>query len=406
MRDKARTGRSNVRIRAPLGSRRWRGLMVCVVLVANTAPLATPESDAKEAQLEALRERITGLRAEMRSKSGEKTELTRGLQSSEQQIGRLARKLRVLEGRLMRQGQLLNDLRDEQADQQRALAGQRAALAHQVRAAYAMGRQERLRILLNQQDPATVSRMMVYYDYLNRARAEKMRAIRQRMSDLAETEKDIQREELMLAQLHDEQQRELAALNRSQVERQAVVAQLTRELQDQGRQLDRLQTDERELKTLIRGLEEALADIPTEHPQQQRFARLRGQLPWPAAGRITYTFGAPKLGSLRWDGVMISAPEGREVRAVHHGRVAFADWLRGFGLLLIVDHGDGYMTLYGHNQSLFKEAGDWVDVNEPVALVGSSGGREQSGVYFGIRHQGRPINPAKWCRRPNGRTVG
>jgi len=248
--------------------------------------------------------------------------------------------------------------------------------------------------------------MMVYYDYLNRARAEKMRAIRQRMSDLAETEKDIQREELMLAQLHDEQQRELAALNRNQVERQAVVAQLTRELQDQGQQLDRLQTDERELKTLIRGIEEALADIPAEHPQQQRFARLRGQLPWPAAGRITYTFGAPKLGSLRWDGVMISAPEGREVRAVHHGRVAFADWLRGFGLLLIVDHGDGYMTLYGHNQSLFKEAGDWVDVNEPVALVGSSGGREQSGVYFGIRHQGRPVNPAKWCRRPNGRTVG
>jgi septal ring factor EnvC (AmiA/AmiB activator) len=103
---------------------------------------------------------------------------------------------------------------------------------------------------------------------------------------------------------------------------------------------------------------------------------------------------------------MISAPEGREVRAVHRGRVAFADWLRGFGLLLIVDHGNGYMTLYGHNQSLFKEAGDWVEVNEPVALVGSSGGREQAGVYFGIRHQGRPIDPAKWCRRGAGGKVG
>ena len=250
MRDKAPIGRGDARMRDASGSRRLRSLVVCLVLLASTAPLATPESDAKEAQLEALRERITGLRAQMRSKSGERTELTLGLQSSEQQIGRLARKLRVLEGRLMRQRQLLNDLRDEQAEQQSALAGQRAALARQVRAAYAMGRQERLRILLNQQDPATVSRMMVYYDYLNRARAEKMRAIRQRMSDLAETEKDIQREELMLAQLHDEQQRELAALNRSQVERQAVVAQLTRELQDQGRQLDRLQTDERGFESL------------------------------------------------------------------------------------------------------------------------------------------------------------
>jgi septal ring factor EnvC (AmiA/AmiB activator) len=103
---------------------------------------------------------------------------------------------------------------------------------------------------------------------------------------------------------------------------------------------------------------------------------------------------------------MISAPEGHEVRAVHHGRVAFADWLRGFGLLLIVDHGDGYMTLYGHNQSLFKEVGDWVDVNEPIALVGSSGGRERAGVYFGIRHQGRAVDPTRWCRRPTGGKVG
>jgi septal ring factor EnvC (AmiA/AmiB activator) len=103
---------------------------------------------------------------------------------------------------------------------------------------------------------------------------------------------------------------------------------------------------------------------------------------------------------------MISAPEGREVRAVHHGRVAFADWLRGFGLLMIVDHGDGYMTLYGHNQSLFKEVGDWVGADEAIALVGNSGGRERSGVYFGIRFKGRPVNPTKWCRRLASGKVG
>jgi septal ring factor EnvC (AmiA/AmiB activator) len=388
----------------PHSLRRVPVLAVGLLLVV--AAQAAPPADEQRAQLETLRDRISELRAQMQSKSGEKTELSRLLQDAEQQIGRLARKLRVLDGRLERQAQRLDTLHQQQDQQQQQLGEQRRALAQQVRAAYAMGRQERLKILLNQQDPATVSRMMVYYDYLNRARADRMRAIRDDMARLAETEREIQLEQGQLARLRDEQQAELAAMQRSQGIRRDVVVRLTQELQDQGRQLDRLQKDERELKTLLRGLEQALADIPAEHPQQLAFAGLRGRLPWPASGNIVHGFGAPKLGSLVWDGVMIAAPEGREVRAVHHGRVAFADWLRGFGLLLIVDHGEGFMTLYGHNQSLFKEAGDWVEVNEPVALVGSSGGREDSGVYFGIRHQGRPVNPAKWCRRPNGRRVG
>lgn len=385
-------------------------LLLILLIVAAAVPSggarAAPAADEQRARLDTLRSRISGLRAEMESKSGEKTALSRQLQDAEQQIGRLARKLRVLDGRLDRQRERLGELHDDQLAQGRALEVQRQALSHQVRAAYAMGRQERLKILLNQQDPATVGRVMVYYDYLSRARVQKMRLIREHIDRLAQTEREIRDEERQLARLQDEQQRELAAMQRSQDLRREVVAQLTRELNDQGQQLDRMQNDERELKTLISGIEEALADIPVEHPQQVDFAGLRGRLPWPAAGQIVSRFGSPRLGSLVWDGVMISAPEGREVRAVHHGRVAFADWLRGFGLLLIVDHGDGYMTLYGHNQSLFKEAGDWVDVNEPIALVGSSGGRERAGVYFGIRFQGRPVDPAKWCRRAAGSKVG
>ena len=381
-------------------------LLLGLALLSPTTVLATPGADEQRSRLEALRSRIDGLRSEMESKTGEKNQLSRQLQESERQIGRLARKLRVLDGRLSRQRKHLQGLRAELALQQRSLQQQRHELGRQVRAAYAMGRQERLKILLNQQDPATVNRVMVYYDYLNRERAQKMQAIRAHMQRLADTEREILDEERELGRLHDEQQTELAAMRDSQAQRQEVIARLTRELQDQGKQLDRLQTDERDLQTLIDGLEQALADIPAEHPQQASFGGLRGRLPWPARGRISKRFGTPRLGNLVWDGVMISAPEGNEVRAIHHGRVAFADWLRGFGLLLIVDHGDGYMTLYGHNQSLFKEVGDWVDVNEPIALVGSSGGREQAGVYFGIRHQGRAVNPARWCQRPTGGKVG
>lgn len=381
-------------------------LVFLIALISLPPAALAGTADEEREKLDTVRARISGLRAEMEAKSSEKTSLSRQLQDAEQQIGRLARKLRVLDGRLDRQRQRLALLRDDRLAEGRALEAQREALARQVRAAYAMGRQERLKILLNQQDPAKVGRVMVYYDYLSRARARKMQLIREQMERLAATEREILEEERKLAQLHAEQAQELAEMQRSQENRRAVVAQLTRELNDQSRHLDRLQTDERELETLINGIEEALADIPVDPPQEVDFAGLRGRLPWPASGRIVSRFGAPKLGSLVWDGVMISAPEGREVRAVHHGRVAFADWLRGFGLLLIVDHGNGYMTLYGHNQSLFKEAGDWVEVNEPIALVGSSGGREQAGVYFGIRYQGRPVDPAKWCRRPTGSKVG
>ncbi|WP_164513188.1 murein hydrolase activator EnvC family protein [Thiosocius teredinicola] len=382
--------------------------LLFLVLFALLPGIASAASDSAEqrAKLKALRERIADLREQMQAKTGEKTEASEALQNAEQQIGRLARKVRVLDGRLERQRDRLDGLRIEQAAQTKALQQQRRVLARQVRAAYAMGRQERLKILLNQQDPATVSRMMVYYDYLSRARVQKMRVIHEHMAQLAETEHEIATEEAKLERLRGEQETELLALRGSQAQRRAIVERLTLELSDQSKNLDRLQSDEQQLKTLIDGLERALADIPAEHPQQTRFSGLRGKLPWPASGSIVKRFGAPKLGNLQWDGVMISAPEGREVRAVHHGRVAFADWLRGFGLLLIVDHGDGYMTLYGHNQSLFKEAGDWVDVNEPIALVGSSGGRERSGVYFGIRHEGKPVNPAKWCRRATGNKVG
>jgi septal ring factor EnvC (AmiA/AmiB activator) len=379
-------------------------MLAAAEMIAATA-LAT-NADLQRGELEELRQRIGGLQAEIETKSGEKTELTRMLRDSEQQIGRMTRSLRILDERLERQSQRLDDLRLQQKAQQTALDQQRATLARQVRAAYAMGRQERLKVLLNQQDPATLSRVMAYYDYMSKARAAKMAGIRRQLQALATTGEAIRNEEQQLVQLRQAQQDEIAALQSSQAIRREVLARLSRQLTDRGRQLARLKDDERELETLLRGLEEALSDIPSTHPLQARFDRRRGSLPWPASGKIAERFGAPKLGSLVWDGVIIAAPEGKEVRAVHHGRVAYADWLRGFGLLLIVDHGDGYMTLYGHNQSIFKEIGDWVEENEPIALVGTSGGREHSGVYFGIRYQGRPIDPVRWCRRGKGGRVG
>ncbi|MBT8428710.1 MAG: hypothetical protein KJN79_02250, partial [Gammaproteobacteria bacterium] len=209
-------------------------LLLALLVVSPTAAPVAPEAEEQRSKLEALRARISGLRAQMQSKSGEKNELSRLLQDAEKLIGRLARRLRVVDGRLSRQRKLLQDLAAEMTTQRQSLEQQRHVLARQVRAAYAMGRQERVKILLNQQDPATVSRVMVYYDYLNRVRAQKMEAIRGHMQRLAATEREIVDEEQKLARLLEEQQAEITAMKLSQDQRRGLVARLTRELNDQG----------------------------------------------------------------------------------------------------------------------------------------------------------------------------
>ncbi|RMG35548.1 MAG: hypothetical protein D6720_06945 [Gammaproteobacteria bacterium] len=269
-----------------------------------------------------------------------------------------------------------------------------------------MGRQERLRLVLDQDDPGEISRLLTYYDYLNRERVRRVSDIRRRLQALRQTQKALEQEQARLAALEQAQRERKRALEAEQLTRRRLVAKLAAEIEGQGARLTRLQRNEQQLQLLLRNLQDALADIPAETVQQTPFPKMRGKLPWPVKGVIRKAFGDPKIGQLRWDGVMIAAPEGREVRAVHAGRVAFADWLRGFGLLLIVDHGDGYMTLYGHNQSLFKEPGDWVQKGETIATVGDTGGRRETGIYFAIRRNGKPVDPLRWCRRVRRGKVG
>lgn len=389
----------------------WPPFLLLLISLAAFAGGVTAESRSKnaanpEVQLKQLRERIDQLQSRMRRTEGQRSELSLQLQTSEQSIGRIARSLRVLQGRLERQQARLQELRQQEQEQSAQLKKEQAMLAQQVRSAYAMGRQEQLRLLLSQQQPEVLTRMLAYYDYLNRERARRMQQIREQLTELADTREEIAAQGRKLKRLEKEQGERKAALEDQQSDRRRVLASLSGELEDHSRQLGRLRQDEKQLGELLQGLQDALADIPTQDRKQLPFSKVRGKVAWPLKGRIEHQFGEVKIGKLRWDGVMIQTPEGREVRAVYPGRVAFADWLRGFGLLLIVDHGEGYMTLYGHNQSLFKEAGDWVEEGESVAAAGSTGGQRRSGVYFAIRRHGKPIDPRKWCRQTKGKKVG
>ena len=375
-------------------------LMLCAVAGAEAADKDSQAEADRAAELQKLRARIADLRRALDSVRSQQDAVRTELRTLERRIGSLVHSLKDLSAQLAERTSRLQRLRAERGQHSRELATQRSLLSSQVRAAYAVGRQEYLKLLLNQEDPAAAGRVFTYYDYFNRARSQRIAAVSETLQKLQAVERAIEQETSQLTRLRDRQQGDKAELEQAHSARAAVMAKLDREIRTGDQELARLLENERELEKVIAAINEVLADVPVELERGPNFAASRGQLTWPTRGAVDQLFGTRREKSrVIWNGVIINANEGHEVRAVSRGRVAFADWLRGYGLLMIIDHGNGYMTLYGHAQSLFKEAGDWVETDELIATVGRSGGRASAGLYFEIRHNGKPVNPVQWCRR-------
>jgi septal ring factor EnvC (AmiA/AmiB activator) len=266
-----------------------------------------------------------------------------------------------------------------------------------------LGKNDYMKLLLNQEDPARVGRALAYYDYHNQSRARQINTVNTEIEAIIQLENNIKRENDALLKLKENQLAKNREIAQSRSERENILAKLLNELEKQGLELEALQQQELETKNLLEKLTEEqaredhgrvafFADIPP-------FNSLKGKLDWPIKGKLLTRFGSRKQGGkLKWQGVIINAETGVDVKAVSGGQVVFADWFRNLGLLIIIDHGDGYMSLYGYNQSLLKKIGDWVLPGEIIALAGDSGGQLRSGVYFEIRNNGSPVNPAKWCR--------
>jgi len=378
-------------------SRYRSAFLLCCLLLLPVNGNGADDAAAKAEELEALRLRMHALQQELESNQDRKSSTEQKLRTVEKKISDTSRELRRINDALKTSRKQLAELQSRQNKQVLALKKQHQRLASEARAAYAMGRQQQVKLLLNQEQPAAVGRMLAYFGYFSRARMVQIDSIRDAVDALRETEISLQSKTRALNELQGSQQTASQRLREKKQARQQVLARINRELENQSDELQRLRTDEKQLQKLLASLQEILADIPAE-ASQQPFKSLKGKLRWPTRGRLTARFGARRGNSgLTWQGVLISAPEGTPVRAVSQGRVAFADWMRGFGLLLILDHGDGYMSLYGHNQALYKEVGEWVDTGEVVALLGASGGQLRPGLYFELRHQGRPINPVRWC---------
>ncbi|MFT4822702.1 MAG: septal ring factor EnvC (AmiA/AmiB activator) [Halioglobus sp.] len=276
---------------------------------------------------------------------------------------------------------------------------QQESIAKELKSAYQMGRQGSVKVLLNQQDPDTVARMMAYHRYILEARSEAITAYRKTLEEIAAIEPKISSLTQQLTGTARTLAKQSEKLNIAQRRRAGALADLAKSIQSKGGRLKQLDVDRTELENLLNAIEETVVNL--EVPDNYKaFSAAKGKMPWPVSGKEpSNRYGKYRIeGKMRWQGVSIPARQGTSVTSIHHGRVVFADWLRGSGLLLIIDHGDGYMSLYAHNQTLLKDVGEWVTAGTPVSTVGSSGGQDSAALYFEIRHNGKPTNPGSWCR--------
>jgi septal ring factor EnvC (AmiA/AmiB activator) len=369
---------------------------LCLTAVGAAAP---PTDNEKTTELETLRARIEGVQRELDTTQAKADSVYKQLRDTEVAIGKAAKRLEEIERSIKEKLVTLEDLERSRRTNQAKIISERDQLAQQIRAAYMMGQHDFLKLLLNQQDPSAMGRVLIYYEYHNRARTQRIALTKEKLSAISAIEESIKLEAQALQDLKAEQLESIDKIKAYRASRKRLIAQLHQELDRHGEELERLRKDERRLEALIESLGE-VAPAPLEPLDDvEPFATLKGKLTWPVDGKLVTRFGSPKkAASLKWQGVFISARPGEELQAINHGRVVFADWFRTLGLLIIIDHGDGYMSVYGHNQSLYKSVGDWVEAGEVIASVGNTGGQTNSGLYFEIRHEGEPQNPALWCR--------
>jgi len=360
---------------------------------------AFAESDyGVQGDLDSVRARLQATARELAQAYDEHDTHTRALAHSERQAAGIRSEVTGLDGRLATARQRADEARHASNRIRIELAERRHQLGRSVRASYRFARRDPVAMLLDVDSLRDVDRALAYHAVIERAHARKIHAIAGAVSRLEAQETLVAREVSAIAALREEKQRRLAALEDQRAARAHAMQALAERIRDGKSRAARLRVDEQRLVELIDALRASLTDAALAIRDNRPFEELRGKLPWPVRGALLAPYGAPRGESgLTWQGVLIGARAGEAVRSVHRGRVAYADWLRGFGLLLIVEHDGGFMSLYGHNQTLNRETGDWVESGEIIATVGDSGGNTQPALYFEIRRAGNPVNPARWC---------
>ncbi len=372
--------------------------------------MACGASASEQDKLDNLRQRIANLQQEMEKTSESKSEAADALRESERAISDSNRRLAELGQQHREAGQTLKQLQQQGQQLEQDIQGQQALLGKLLYQQYLGGRQEYLMLLLNNHDPNQIAREMQYYEYIARGRAAWLNTLRANLAQLKIVTEQTSRKSAEIAALQTEQQSQSQTLKKEQRARRRVLSGIALQLKQQRREIGRLQRDENRLAKLVENLSRMLSQpsggllkndkLPDDRFDGKPFEELKGKLSLPVKGEVSNVYGTPRPDStVLWKGLFLRAAPKQLVKVVAAGRVVFADWFRGFGNLMIVDHGKGYMSLYGNNETLFKQVGDVLRGGDTIATVGNSGGNEDSGLYFELRHEGKTINPMQWISR-------
>ena len=386
-----------------------------IFLLATATAVAAPDN-GKQEELKELRSRIQSLQEELEQATEDRSEVADALKKSERRISDVNRGLRDLEHRQRSLSRDLKQLNEDTRSTQGEIAEQQKRLAVLLKERYIQGSGDALKLMLNGQNPGEVARNLEYYGYIGRARADLIRQHRESLARLRSLQDKTRQQNDSLTQVKQERVAQKKTLEAEKGARQEVLYKLSEQIRHQRKEIDTLARDEKRLTRLIEKLARLAAASAAKPAASQKpgqkvdkvadaslagldFVRLKGKLALPVAGEILHKFGASRDGGgPAWKGLFIRARQGQEVRAIGSGKVAFADWLRGFGNLLVIDHGDGYLSLYSNNESLYKQPGEPVRAGDVVAAVGATGGQDEPGLYFELRHQGKPFDPLAWVR--------
>jgi septal ring factor EnvC (AmiA/AmiB activator) len=386
-------------------SSRGRVLLIAATLCA--AGAATAATAPPKEELSQLRGRIEAMQKRLAAAEGARSEAADGLRDSERAISESNRSLRDLAAKQRAIQARLIDLQQQETRAGNDIESQQRLLARQLYQQYIGNQPDAVKLLLNREDPNRIARDLHYLTYLARMRAEQIRSLRASIRQLDDLEAETKQQSEALAAVQTEQQAQREKIEHEKQTRRDVLQKVARQIESQRHEISKLKRDEQRLARLVEQISQMIARSRAETPRNDRlpdsstdgsaFAELKGKLSLPVRGELKGRFGNPRAdGGLSWKGVFIASQPNQEVRAIAAGRVVFADWLRGFGNLLIIDHGGGYMSLYGNNESLFKQVGQATRGGETIAAVGNSGGNTDYGLYFEMRHQGKAFDPLSW----------
>ena len=353
----------------------------------------------EQSDLESIQQQIKNKQAQINQQLKAAKKLQNNLKVVELQISKSAKELNETESSLDDNHHQLSVLRKQKKGYLGSLEQQKSVLAKQIRSAYMTGNYDFAKMLLNQKDAANFERTITYYQYLNKARKTQIDSFNLLVIDLQKVNAKLIDNQSELELLKGKQLEQQQTLKAKQTQREGTLIAMQTAIESEEAKIAQLQINEKNLvEALTRAQNRAQQQVEKQDITLSGLIALKGRLLMPAEGNLRKMFGRFKQGQIKWKGVVIYGTPGDSVVAIHHAKVIYSDWLRGFGLVTVLDHGDGFMSLYGHNQALLKQAGEAVKAGEAIALLGQSGGQSRPNLYFEIRHKGRPINPVSWLK--------